>query len=65
MDEKKPENSERPGPLTRLVEEEMAEPVADPTDLEQIRHRQTRVEPRTDDPDYSKGTTEHDDDREV
>jgi hypothetical protein len=64
MDEKKPESTDRPGPLTRLVEEELPKPVADRTDLDQIRHRQTRVEPVTEDTDYAKGTTEHDDDRE-
>ena len=65
MDEKKPESSERPAPLTRLIEEELAPPADDRTDLEQIRHRQTRVEPRTEDTDYAKGTSEHDDDREA
>ena len=64
MDDKKPESTERPGPLTRLVEEELAPPSPDRTDLEQIRHRQTRVERTTEDTDYAKGTSEHDDDRE-
>jgi hypothetical protein len=76
MDENKPEDEsrERPGPLTRLIEDELAPPsertyieeerAVDRTDVEQIRHRQTRVEPTTPDMDYAKGTSEHDDDRE-
>lgn len=65
MAEKTPDpERERVGPLTRLIEEELAPPAAEPTDFEQIRHKQTRVEPKTEDTDYAKGTSEHDDDRE-
>jgi len=78
MDEKKQssEGTERDGPLSRLVEEEVAGSSAstevekeltgspDAAEVEKMRHRVTRVEPSPGRADYSKGTSEHDDDRE-